>query len=194
MEYRFFEGEQAREWFPQIGRFRLTYFKRFPYLYSGTLEQELEWGRHFLESPWFLLAAALEGGDMAGLLTVTPLSSEAEIVRQCGQDFPRYADYCYLGELIVADEYRQQGVGRRLLGMAEEGARAAGYKGAAFLSVVREKDDLRRPADYFDTSALWERWGFCRTEASVVFEWPTIMSDGDVRRVGNRLALWYRDF
>ncbi|HBT76479.1 MAG TPA: GNAT family N-acetyltransferase [Planctomycetaceae bacterium] len=179
-----------------LADFRLRCFREFPYLYVGTAENEREHLDEYLANPTARLVVAKDVGEnkTVGVAIGTLLSTEEEIVKQTGEQLQRHGivpeRFFYFGEMIFEPEYRNRGIGRRMLEMLKNEGREQGADRFCFLAVAREADDVRRPVGHVDSSLIFEKFGFVKTPIFVTFEWPTIQPDGNVVKVANQLDLW----
>ncbi len=179
-----------------LADFRLRYFREFPYLYVGTAENEQEHLDEYLANPTSRLIVAKDVAEnkTVGVAIGTLLSFETEIVKQTGEQLQRYGivpeRFFYFGEMIFEPEYRNRGIGKRMLETLKNMGREQGADRFCFLAVAREVDDTRRPAAYVDSSLIFEKFGFVKTPIFATFEWPTIQPDGSVAKIANRLDLW----
>ena len=177
-----------------LADFRLRYFREFPYLYVGTPESEQEHLAEYMTNSTARLVVAKDGDKTTGVAIGTLLSTETEIRKQAGEQLQQHGivpeRFFYFGEMIFEPEYRNRGIGRRMLEMLKTAGREQGADRFCFLAVAREADDVRRPVGHVDSSLIFEKFGFEKTPIFVTFEWPTSQSDGSVVKVANRLDLW----
>lgn len=194
IDIRTLQGQDMAAEIGVLAEFRLQYFREFPYLYVGMQESEREYLGRYLANPTARLVVAREGNKTIGVAIGTLLSTEAEIIKQAGAQLHQYdfvpERFFYFGEMIFEPEYRNRGIGKRMLEMLKDRGREQGAERFCFLAVTREAGDVRRPTDYVESSLIFEKFGFEKTPISVTFEWPTIQPDTSVEKVANRLDLW----
>ena len=195
----------------EVGRFRVKWFRDYPYLYDGTLAYEQTYLATFAAEPRSLVivvkAAADEEatagrtpGRTLAVSTSVPLMSQADILGSAPQIFRDAGhnphDFYYYSETLVDPAWRGQGIGRRIYALREAEARRLGFTRVCFASVVRDADDPRLPrppADYRSNDRFWNRQGFHRTPLTIRFSWPTIQADGSTLEQSNPLEFWIRD-
>jgi ribosomal protein S18 acetylase RimI-like enzyme len=197
IEIAIYSGETLNTEIAVLAGFRLCYFREFPYLYVGTENGEQEHLAEYIANPTTrLLVARDRDADekVVGIAVSTMLSTEAEILRQIGKQLHSHKmvpERCgYFGEMIFIPEYRNLGVGKRMLEMLKSAGRKQNADQFCFLSVSREPNDVRRPTDHIDSALIFRKFGFTKTDLFVTFEWPTIQPDGYVEKILNRLDLW----
>jgi len=178
-----------------LSEFRLRFFREYPYLYVGSEDNEQKYLAEYLANPTTRLIVARDTERIIGVAIGTMLSTELNIIDKTENQLQQYGvepQHCfYLGEMIAEPEYRSRGIGKRMLELLKNAGREQGADRFCFLAVVREPNDVRRPADYTDASEnIFKKFGFEKTDISVTFEWNTIQPDGHVENVANRMDLW----
>ncbi len=189
-----YSGEALKTHIGVLSEFRLRYFQEFPYLYVGTAAMERDYAKEYTSAASSRLFVARDAETVVGVAIGTALSAGKDIVKQigpqmapCGWDIQRFY---YIGEMIFAPEYRHCGLGGRMMESLRETARQQGMDRLCFLAVRREKDDPRRPADYYDAGRIFEKMGFVKTPLSVEYAWMTIQVDARAAVMKNRLDFW----
>jgi len=178
-----------------LSEFRLRFFREYPYLYVGSEDNEQKYLAGYLVNPTTRLIVARDTEKIIGVAVGTMLSTELNIIDKTENQLRQYSiepqHYFYLGEMIAEPEYRSRGIGKRMLELLKGAGREQGADRFCFLAVVREPNDVRRPADYTDASEnIFKKFGFAKTDISVTSEWNTIQPNGQVENVANRLDLW----
>ena len=197
IEIENFSGEGIVAAIDVLTEFRLRYFQEFPYLYVGTEEGERQHLAEYVANPTARLHIARDrdvNDKIVGIAIGTLLSSETEILHQIGEPLRCHGivpERCYyFGEMIFDPEYRNQGLGKKMLGILKIAGREQGADRFCFLAVARDANDIRRPANHVDSEVIFRKFGFEKTDIFVTFEWPTIQADGSIAKVSNRLDLW----
>ena len=182
---------------PEIGvlaEFRVRFFREFPYLYVGTEDYEQNYLADYLANPTTRLIVARDAGKVIGIATGAMLSTELNIVGKVETLLQQHGikphSCFYLGEIILEPEYRSRGISKQVLELLKNAGREQGAERFCFLTVAREPNDIRCPADYISSDVIFEKYGFIKTDVSVTFEWPTIQADGQVENTANRLYFW----
>ncbi|MGE3850135.1 MAG: GNAT family N-acetyltransferase [Planctomycetota bacterium] len=198
-------GASVADDIEHVGRFRLRWFREWPYLYDGTMEYEQHYLQCFADEPRSLLVLVHDdgdgdgGGSLMAVSTSLPLLADADILagvpqlfREAGHD---PADFYYYSETLVDPAHRGRGVGQAIYARREAEARRLGFSRVCFASVVRTADDPRRPASYRGNDRFWGLQGFARAEPplTITFKWPTIQADGRTVEQANTLEFWLRD-
>jgi GNAT superfamily N-acetyltransferase len=196
IKYLHYRGHDALKPLAEVSDLRIEYFREYPYLYVGTAEIEREYFEGFAGDPRALLIIAKEGAQTVAVSTAVPLVSQSEILRDAERAFSqaglRPETFYYHGEIIITPECRGKGIAREIFQQEEQAARSLGFESFCLAAVVRSKDDPRRPKGYVDTDGVWESLGFRRQDVTIDYHWPTMLHDGTVADVPNRMAFWMK--
>ena len=105
----------------EIARLRLTIFREYPYLYDGKLEYELKYLQHYAGKNEAIAIVTSYENRLAGAVTAIPLQNESKemIALVAATSYPVERIY-YIGELLFYPEYRNKGLGTRLLSRIEQ--------------------------------------------------------------------------
>lgn len=174
-----------------IARLRLTIFRDYPYLYEGSLVDELEYLRRYARVAGAVAALALDGDRVVGAATGIPLAAESPaILDPVLSSGLQPEQLFYIGEILFLPGYRGQGLGSRLLAELEAHARALGFTSVACATVERPVDHPRRPADYYPIDGFCRHNGFvCHPELLARLSWPDV--GGDVTEKG--MVFWLKE-
>ncbi len=189
-EYLRLRGDETRQYINIVAAMRIEFFSSFPYLYQGTLEQEQHHIEKYCRSKNAQLVVALNGSDIAGFCTAIPLGDESSEIKDA---FPNSASKVfYIGEVIIKEEHRGQGILRKLFDIQEEYAKEMGFTKTAFLTVVREPFHPARPKGYHDLDPIWQHMGYFKNiENTVELSWPSVDQKGE--SLCNTLVMWVKD-
>jgi ribosomal protein S18 acetylase RimI-like enzyme len=192
-----YQGKNIKSEIEILSEFRLRFFREFPYLYVGTMEEEQELVESYLVDPTTRLVVARDrdaSNEIVGVAIGTELSSEIENLFQSDKSSQNNEllsePFFYFGEMIFLPDYRSKGIGKQLLEELKKSGREQGFNRFCFLAVERANDDIRRPADYVDSELFFRKFGFEKTDVFVSFDWNTIQAGGHVEKTTNRLNLW----
>lgn len=188
-------GEALRPHLRDLARLRSAVFRDWPYLYDGDPDYEGDYLRSYARSPGAAVVLALvqgAGGERAvGAATCQPMAEASEPVRAAfaaGGIDPATA--CYFGESVLLPDYRGSGIGLGFFAHREAHARALGAATAAFLAVIRDPGDPRRPAGAVPLDGFWRRRGYSpRPDIVATFRWKEIGGAGEVE---NTLSAWVK--
>lgn len=179
-----------------LAQMRITYFREYPYLYEGTKEYEINYlGEYRKKALDAYLVQAFDGERLVGILTGCAFASDIDVVRDGAKLFKTnrlpFEQYYYIGEAIIIPEYQNKKILPHLLyTLGKEVKKLNKYQSVCFLTVIRQDDDSRKPADYRSTDKLWEKLGCQRPGVKTSFEWPTIMDDSSVQNIFNEIEFW----
>jgi GNAT superfamily N-acetyltransferase len=120
-------------------------------------------------------------GHALGATTCMPLADEQSEFQapfeSRGDDVEKIL---YLGESVVAREYRGMGLGKQFFHLREQHARHLGLQASAFCAVDRPEDDPRRPEAYRSPEALWKSQGYQKQmDLKATFSWKEIGESED---------------
>lgn len=190
MEVRTLRGAEIAEHVASLGRLRIAVFREWPYLYEGVLADEEQYLSAFARATSATLVVAFDGTKIVGASSAMALEEEHEPLRSpftsAGLS-PR--DYYYLAESVLLPEYRGSGLGHRFFDERERAGRELGFQRFAFCAVVRSADDPRRPTDYRELTAFWEKRGYRSSELVASLAWREV---GASERSWHDLRFWLR--
>ena len=99
---------------------------------------------------------------------------------------------CYLGEVIIDENYRGLKISSQLIEMQETHFKEKGFLYASFLTVVRDENHPLSPENYTKPDAIWQKLGYQKTSVTTEFAWPVIQFDGDVVEEKNEMVFWVK--
>lgn len=175
---------------------RLREFANYPYLYRGTLNEELEYLTYLYKEP-AILAIAYENEKPVGFITGTSFVNYSEHFSGSYELFKRAgfnpADYYYCSEVIVAPEHQGKGIARQLFAVLENHALAHGYKKVCFVCETHPEGHPQKPVDYRELDPLWRKLGYEKTDLHATHAWPTIQPDGTSVEQVHAMRYWIKD-
>jgi GNAT superfamily N-acetyltransferase len=174
-----------------LATLRLEIFKEYPYLYQGQRSDELDYLGTYVEAPDASVVLAYDGNTAAGAVTGMPLVQDARMLAAfTGAAFPLSQVY-YIGELLFRPEYRNSGLGQKLLAVLENHIGSLGsYSKLTCATVERPDDHPIRPHDYIPITRFLARTGFARLSGvTTSFEW--LETDGIKR--DHPMQFWIKD-
>lgn len=145
-----------------IATLRLSIFQEFPYLYSGTIQNELGYLQHYAAVRDAIAVTVSDTGNVAGAATGIPLTHEGQqLTAPFATAHYQLEQLYYVGELLLYPRYRNHGLGHHLLNLVEEQVRAfEQYRSLVCATVVRPDDHPLRPADFLPIDRFLARTGF----------------------------------
>ncbi len=191
-----FVGHEVKDVINEASLFRLKYFEEFPYLYKGNFEYEQEYFLEFSRHPYSYVEVLLFENKVIGIATGTPLKSDSNILKESADLFfsnklsPE--DYFYIGEVILAPNFRGLGLATLLLKCAEDFGSSKGYSKFTLATIVREKNDPRAPDNYRSADSVWIKNKYSRTDLVFKYSWPTILPDKKVAVMDNEMVFWIK--
>lgn len=188
-----YRDENTAVKFQFLAQMRMEEFAKFPYLYHGSLEDEKEYAKEY-QVPGAVIIICSEGEEDIGLISGYPYrynqgksdQVEAELVSMgIAMD-----EIYYVGEVILKEKYRNQGIGKRLEKMLVDLIKKD-YQYALVITVERSLDDPDRPEGYHYKNGLREGTGFKRLKNDIVYCWPVKRKLG-VREEENVVSVWVK--
>lgn len=187
MQIKKLDSQELHSRLEDLAGLRLTIFREYPYLYDGTLEDELSYVSHYAEQGMVLIA--LDGNTVAAAVTGMPLDLESEPFQQPFRAADRDpGQYFYIGELLLLPAYRGNGLGSHLLGLIEqEITNTSRYTHVCCATVIRPDNHPLRPGDFFPIEPFCRRHGYHLLEnVSIRIPWQQI----DGTKPLNTLRFW----
>ena len=189
---QFLQGAQIHDCLEDIAQLRLAIFKEYPYLYDGRLQDELEYLRHYAAHGEAIAIIAFCANNIAGAVTAIPLHCESNDMTApfAATSYPVERVY-YIGELLFYQDYRNQGLGTRLLSRIEQHVRKQmSYDYLASATVVRPDNDPLCPEGYVPIKRFLDRNRFVKLPGVTThFTWK----ETDGMRRGHEMQLWIKD-
>lgn len=187
-----FHGPALEPHLDALGALRIAVFHEYPYLYDGSLENEREYLRTYVNSPRSLVVLAFDeavGGRVVGATTCLPMVDEGPEFQtafvQAGYDL---STICYFGESILLPSHRGQGVGKEFFKRREAHVQALGFKLSTFCAVDRPPGHPLCPPDYRPLDTFWQEQGYTkRPELQATFTWKEI---GEATESPKTLTFW----
>jgi GNAT superfamily N-acetyltransferase len=161
---RLLKGSQIQDYLEQIAQLRLTIFKEYPYLYDGGLKDELVYLQHYTNHAEATAIITSCGNELAGAVTAIPLQYESEEITSplASMQYPVECTI-YIGELLFYPDYRNKGLGTRLLsGIEQHFHSQKNYEYLTSATVNRAEDHLCRPEGYVPIERFLQRNQFAK--------------------------------
>lgn len=188
----FFVGAQVTEMIPLIEQLRISNFKNYPYLYSGTIENEAQHSEIYRNNEEAIVVQATVNQEIQALVMGTPVSTLATIFPDIesllkSENF-NPQEFYYLEEAILVNDINTM---QKVCAVIEEHARTLHYKHICFVNVAEEPSVLK-PENYQSLNPLFEQLGFVKTELTIPVSWPTLCGDSIVETKEHSLILWIK--
>lgn len=161
IEVQTFTGEALHQYIDDLAALRIEIFRNYPYLYDGSLDYEKAYIRTYAQSDRSAIIIAFAGKEVIGASTCIPMEDEGEGVKKAftGSAFP-VEKVLYLGESVLKEQYRGQGIGVAFFEHRENHARQLQMDYTAFCAVVRLEDHPLRPEGYQPLDRFWKNRGY----------------------------------
>jgi GNAT superfamily N-acetyltransferase len=188
---RILQGSQIQEYLEQIAQLRLTIFKEYPYLYDGRLKDELVYLQHYANHAEATAIIASCGNELAGAATAIPLQCESEeLTVPFAATHYSVERTIYIGELLFYPEYRNRGLGTRLLsGVEQHFLTHKNYDYLTSVTVMRPDDHPCRPEGYVPIERFLQRNQFVKIPGTTThFTWK----ENDGIRRNHEMQFWIK--
>jgi len=188
-----FVGKEAMPFCEIVSLQVMQAFAEYPYLYSGTLEGDIEYFNTWLAKGDPALALVFYNNEpiasMKGYSLETYLNPQARDLFLAEQI--DIAQFYYITDLAVIPAHRGNHISRMLINALEEYAKTAGYNCACLTTEKGDQNDFLMPENY--TSRTYYYAGYAQTFFYMVKEWPTFQSDGTIKLQDHKLDFWFKD-
>ncbi len=125
---RLLKGKDINRHLPEVASLRLRVFKEYPYLYEGSLKDEHDYLSQYVK-PESFLAAAFSNNELIGAATGIPLAIAADVTQQPFIDNNlKVNQWFYIGEVILAPQWRNRGLGSLFLRALEDSVQLSSQK------------------------------------------------------------------
>ena len=194
MNIQIHTGDSINNYSPILAQWRIQYFNEFPYLYVGTFEYERSYIDAYIKGKDSMLVTVEIDNKVIAIASGIALLSEFDIVSSSAQllkNLVKIETCAYLGEMIIDEEHRGQGLSRIIISKQEEYFKSLGYTHTCFLTVVRTNHPLE-PQNYINPSTFWNPIGYIKTNIISSYNWPTIQPNGEVIEMDNEMVYWIK--
>lgn len=183
-------GARIGGYIERLGRFRIEVFREYPYLYDGEMEYERKYlGRYAARPNSFLIFCEDANGFVAACTGICMDGAGEEFCEIFSQEDT--SEICYIGEVMIKEGYRGQGLGSKLLSKAMKLIKEGGYKKAVLCAVDRDEKRHLRPKDYVAPDNLWLKFGFKKlSDKKIYYDWRDI---GETCETQKRMSVWSVD-
>jgi GNAT superfamily N-acetyltransferase len=192
LEVRKICGKAIEEIIHPLGQLRMEIFRKFPYLYDGSLDYEKSYLRRYTSHPNACVFALFDREMLVGASTATLMRNESEeVFRPLESQGYDISEMMYLGESILRPEYRGKGFGKKFFHLRETYAKSFDHlRFCTFCAVDREANDPRRPAGYRDLIPFWDQMGYEALKVKTIMKWKEIDKEEESYQT---LTFWIKE-
>jgi len=177
MQMKIIRGPGIAKYIDCLGKFRISIFRDFPYLYDGDISYERKYLGRYAQSESAVLCLVDDEHGLRAACTGIPLRDEEDASKSVFS-VEEVANIFYIGEVMIRADARRGGLGQKLLSEMIDLAAADGYRQIVLFTVDRGFDPPLRPERYWSPEPLWRKFGFERDpEKRVLFSWKDVGSD-----------------
>ena len=183
-------GEKIKDVIDELGIFRISIFKEYPYLYDGNLDYERKYlSRYSNTSDSFLLLARDSQGILGAATGIPLINDEPEFIEPFKDQ--NLDEIFYLGELMIRNDNRGQGLGSLLLRNLLDLIDKKRFKAVCLYTVDRGDNHPLKPESYQSPDSLWRKFGFEKHPSHVVyFSWQDL---GNVVETEKPMNEWIKN-
>lgn len=187
-----FKGPEARKYIDAIANMRISMFKEYPYLYDGSMEYEKEYLETYFKSENASILLVLDDGKVVGFSSSIPLAEETDELKKPFLDNKlAVKDYLYIGEVMIHEDYRGEGLLRKFFEHHEKHAKEKGYSHLTFITSKRPDNHPMKPEDYRDLGPIWEHFGYKMSKGLIAkISWKQIDTGKEEE---NELNFWLKE-
>lgn len=194
LKFKTFLGEEVITVVEEVSKFRILHFKEFPYLYVGTMDYEAKYFEKFTKNSKSYIEVIYYDGKVLGVCTGTPLKSDTDILKEAEALFDMNGlcsdEYFYVGEVIIDETLRGQGLASKLLNNAENYAGTINLKKLTLTTVVRSSKDKRMPQNYKNINSVWLKNGYLKSGLNFSYNWPSLNESQVVVDMDHIMEFW----
>jgi len=184
---------------PFVAHMRVEYFKGYPYLYDGNVNEEIHClSQHYASHPNSALAIVYHDKAPVGFLCGTDLINYSALFENSITDLFQQAElnpknYYYVTDIIITPEHRGKHLPQKLFEILEAYAHTKGYKSSCFITRFHAEEHPLKPYKYRSLVSLWNRLGYTQSSLLGYMNWQTHQIDGGVKQEQHPLIFWLKD-
>jgi GNAT superfamily N-acetyltransferase len=184
------KGSEIKNYIDNLGHFRIKIFKEYPYLYEGDMQYEREYLSRYSKSQKSIVILTQDRQGLVGVCTGIPLEDEnTEFIKPFQASDIK--EIFYIGEVMVRADSREKGLGTNLLATMLDFIKPPKFKTVCLYTVDRGTNHPLRPPKYKSPESLWNRFGFSKDPAKIVyFRWKDI---GDATNTEKPMNVWIKN-
>ena len=191
MEIEIFGGEKIKDVIDELGNFRITIFKEYPYLYDGNLDYERKYLSRYGNISDSILLLVRDKEGILGAATGIPLVNDEPEFTEPFKD-KNLDEIFYIGELMIRKDNRSKGIGTLLLKNMLDLIDKNQFKTVCLYTVDRGNNHPLKPDFYQSPDSLWRKFGFEKHSSHIVyFSWRDL---GNVVETEKPMNVWIKDF
>lgn len=184
------KGSEAIPYLNKLMEIRLLFYRDYPYLYDGSIEDEENYLRIWSNSENTLLVVAKRNDKVVGVIIGLPFSESPEENKQAFQNLETSPeDLFYLGDNIVIQELKVGNVQKQMYHQFERAVKQLKkYKEIVVCEIERDVNDPKKIANDTFYEFSWNAQGFIREPNQIVnFTWKEI---GDSKISNHHMVFW----
>jgi GNAT superfamily N-acetyltransferase len=191
-------GHEWQSFMPFVVEQRISFFRDYPYLYEGNVDEENTYIGWFSKLPHSAIAVVYADKKPVGFITGTALKDFEEHFKGAVEVF-KYAGlepatYYYIAEVIVLPSHRGKNLAStRLFAAIEQYAQGLGYRDVCFVTESHDVHPLK-PQNYRSLDPLWQKVGYTKSSLFLTFPWLTIQLEGSPKQQEHKLDFWLKSF
>ena len=184
------KGNEVIPHLKRLIEIRLSFYRDYPYLYDGSIEDEENYLRMYGNSENTLLVVAKRDDEVVGAILGLPLPESPEENKEAFQDLEiSPEDLFYLGDNIVIRELKIGNVQEQMYHQFEGAVNhLKKYRGIVVCEIERDVNDPKKITNDTFYEFAWHTQGFIREPNQIVnFSWKEI---GDSKSSNHHMVFW----
>ena len=162
MVIKTYHGAEITPHINALAQLRITVFREYPYLYSGSLDYEKNYLKTYVNSPSSIAVLVFDESRIVGASTGLPLKDETQEFKKPFEDHMfDIESIFYCGESILLKPYRGRGLYSEFFSRREKHAATLELiDKITFCSVSRPENHPLKPRHYRPLNPVWEKFGY----------------------------------
>lgn len=194
--FKLIQGPDLKNEIEHLAHQRLILFKEYPYLYHGTLEQEIEYCSWFCDLSTTALAIAYCDDKPVGLVSGTSFVDFSTHFIGSYDLFKSASlapeTFFYVAEVLIHPMHRDKQVATQLFALIETYAHEAGYTNMCLVEESHAQHPLK-PLDYKSLDPFFTKLGYSKTNLQITYSWSTIQIDGSLQDEEHSMNYWIKN-
>lgn len=194
--FKLVQGIALKSEIEYLAHQRLTFFKEYPYLYQGTLEEERAYTNWFCDLSASVLAIAYYDDEPVGLVSGTAFVDFSTHFAGSYDLFEKAnlipETFLYVAEVIISPVHRNQSIAKKLFKLIEAYALDAGYENICLVEESHDQHPLK-PSNYQSLDQFFTKLGYIKTNLLISFPWRTIQANGSLQDEEHVMNYWIKN-
>lgn len=188
------KGRKVIPYLQDLAKLRILFYRNYPYLYEGTLEDEEKYLNMYANSDNALLVVAKKDQEVVGAVAGIALLETHDEHKKLWADLPMSSqNLFYLGEIVLLPEYQKSDLQEKLYQQIEQAVRGLNkYHSIVVCEIERNAETPKQLYSHSLSSEVnWETRAFVRQpDLSTYFSWKDV---DDTEETDHLMLFWTKD-